>query len=138
MFGTSVSGSASSAFLGLFNKLYPGQKSAGPLANANYAYDAVISLALADEYAKTTDGTTVAHDMTKVTDPPGTACFTFGSCLKLLKAGKKINYEGASGGLDYNKYNNTFGPYGAFQSTTTGLEKQISVMTASALAAATP
>jgi ABC-type branched-subunit amino acid transport system substrate-binding protein len=138
VFGTSVSGSASSAFLGLFNKLYPGQKSAGPLANANYAYDAVISLALADEYAKTTDGTTVAHDMTKVTDPPGTACFTFGSCLKLLKAGKKINYEGASGGLDYNKYNNTFGPYGAFQSTTTGLEKQISVMTASALAAATP
>jgi len=125
VFGTSVSGSASSAFLGLFNKLYPGQKSAGPLANANYAYDA-------------TDGTTVAHDMTKVTDPPGTACFTFGSCLKLLKAGKKINYEGASGGLDYNKYNNTFGPYGAFQSTTTGLEKQISVMTASALAAATP
>jgi ABC-type branched-subunit amino acid transport system substrate-binding protein len=138
VFGTSVSGSAGSAFLGLFNKLYPSQKSAGPLANANYAYDAVISLALADEYAKTTDGTTVAHDMTKVTDPPGTACFTFGSCLKLLKAGKKINYEGASGGLDYNKYNNTFGPYGAFQSTTAGLEKQISVMTASALAAATP
>ena len=138
VFGTSVSGSASSAFLGLFNKLYPSQKSAGPLANANYAYDAVISLALADEYAKTTDGTTVARDMSKVTDPPGTACFTYASCLRLLKAGKKINYEGASGSLDYNKYNNTFGPYGAFQSTTTGLEKQISVMTASALAAATP
>jgi ABC-type branched-subunit amino acid transport system substrate-binding protein len=138
VFGTSVSGLASSAFLGLFNKLYPSQKSAGPLANANYAYDAVISLALADQYAKTTDGTTVARDMSKVTDPPGTACFTYASCLRLLKAGKKINYEGASGSLDYNKYNNTFGPYGAFQSTTTGLEKQISVMTASALAAATP
>ena len=138
IYGTSISGLATSAFTGLFNKLYPSQKSAGPLANANYAYDAVISLALADQYAKTTNGTTVAQDMTKVTNPPGTACYTYSSCLKLLKAGTKINYEGASGSLDYNKYNNTFGPYGAFQSTTAGVETQISVMTASALAAATP
>ena len=138
VFGTSVTGTASSAFLSLFNKLYPSQKSVGPLANANYAYDAVISLALADTYAKTTKGTTVAHDMTKVTNPPGTMCFTYASCVRLLKAGTKINYQGASGGLDYNKYNNTFGPYGAFQSTLTGVEKQISVMTASQLAAATP
>jgi ABC-type branched-subunit amino acid transport system substrate-binding protein len=138
VYGTSVTGTASAAFLNLFGKLNPSQKSAGPLANSNYAYDAVISLALADDYAKTTDGATVAPDMTKVTNPPGTACFTYGSCLHLLKAGKKINYEGASGALDYNKYNNTFGPYGAFQSSTAGLEKQVSVMTASALAAATP
>ena len=138
IYGTSISGLATSAFTGLFNKLYPSQKTTGPLANANYAYDAVISLALADQYAKTTNGTTVAHDMAKVTNPPGTACYTYSSCLKLLKAGTKINYEGASGSLDYNKYNNTFGPYGAFQSTTAGVETQISVMTASALAAATP
>jgi ABC-type branched-subunit amino acid transport system substrate-binding protein len=138
IYGTSISGQATTAFTDQFNKLYPSQKSAGPLANANYAYDAVISLALADQYAKTTNGTTVAHDMVKVTNPPGTACYTYSSCLTLLKAGKKINYEGASGSLDYNKYNNTFGPYGAFQSTTAGVETQISVMTASALAAATP
>jgi ABC-type branched-subunit amino acid transport system substrate-binding protein len=138
VFGTSVTGAASSAFLSLFDKLYPSQKSAGPLANANYAYDAVISIALADDYAKTTNGTTVAHDMTKVTNPPGTACYTYASCLTLLNAGKKINYEGASGSLDYNQYNNTFGPYGAFQSTAAGVEQQVYVMTASALAAATP
>jgi ABC-type branched-subunit amino acid transport system substrate-binding protein len=138
VFGTSITGAASTAFLSGFNKLYPSQKSAGPLANANYAYDAVISLALADAYAKTTNGTTVARDMTKVTNPPGTACFTYATCLRLLKAGTKINYEGASGSLDYNKYNNTFGPYGAFQATTSGLEKLIAVMSASTLAAATP
>ncbi len=138
VFGTSITGAANSAFLGLFNKLYPSQKSVGPLANANYAYDAVISLALADDYAKTTKGMTVAHDMTKVTNPPGTACYTYSSCLRLIKAGTKVNYEGASGGLDYNKYNNTFGPYGAFQSTPAGVEKQVYVMTATALAAATP
>jgi ABC-type branched-subunit amino acid transport system substrate-binding protein len=138
VYGTSVSGQASSAFLQLFNKLYPSQTSAGPLANANYAYDSVISLALADEYAKTTDGTSVAHDMTKVTDPPGTACFTFSSCLKLLKAGTKINYEGASGSLDFNHFNNTFGSYGAFQASPAGIEQQVTVMTAAALAKATP
>jgi ABC-type branched-subunit amino acid transport system substrate-binding protein len=138
VFGTSVTGAASSAFLGRFNKLYPSQKSAGPLANANYAYDAVISLALADDYAKTTSGTTAARDMTKVTDPPGTACYTYAQCLRLIKAGTKINYEGASGSLDYNAYHNTFGPYGAFQASPSGIEQQISVMSASQLAAATP
>ncbi len=138
VFGTSITGTANSAFLGLFDKLYPSQKAAGPLANANYAYDAVISLALADDYAKTTSGTTVAHDMTKVTNPPGTPCYTYASCLTLLKAGKKINYQGASGNLDYNQFNNTFGPYGAFQSTPTGIEKLVYVMSATALAAATP
>src|SRR6266567_1387792 len=138
VYGTSITGAANTAFINLFNQLFPGQKAAGPLANANYAYDAVISLALADDYAKTTGGVTVAKDMPLVTNPPGTACFTYSTCLALLKAGKKINYEGASGDLDYNKYNNTFGPYGAFQATAAGLEQQVTVMSASALAAATP
>jgi ABC-type branched-subunit amino acid transport system substrate-binding protein len=138
VFGTSVTGAANTAFINLFNKLYPSQKAAGPLANANYAYDAVISLALADDYAKTTNGATVAKDMTKVTNPPGTPCYTYKACLALINAGKKINYEGASGDLDYNQYNNTFGPYGAFQVSSTGLEQQVYVMSATALAAATP
>jgi branched-chain amino acid transport system substrate-binding protein len=138
VYGTSVTGQAATAFTTQFNKLYPSQQTAGPLANANYAYDAVISLALAEDYAKSTDGTTVAHDMTKVTNPPGTMCYTYASCDALLKAGKKINYEGASGDLDYNSYNNTFGPYGAFVATATGTENQVSVMSAQALAAATP
>ena len=138
VYGTSVTGAANTAFINLFNQIYPSQKAAGPLANANYAYDAVISLALADDYAKTTSGATVARDMAKVTDPPGTACYTYSSCLRLLKAGTKINYEGASGNLDYNKYNNTFGPYGAFQASTAGIEQQVYVMSADALAAATP
>jgi branched-chain amino acid transport system substrate-binding protein len=138
VYGTSVTGAANSAFITLFNKLFPSQKAAGPLANANYAYDSVISLALANDYAKSTDGTTVAHDMTKVTNPPGTACYTYASCQSLIKAGTKINYEGASGSLDYNSYNNTFGPYGAFQATASGVEQQVYVMSAPVLAAATP
>jgi ABC-type branched-subunit amino acid transport system substrate-binding protein len=138
VYGTSVTGAANTAFINLFNTMFPSQKTAGPLANANYAYDSVISLALADDYAKTTDGATVAPDMTKVTNPPGTACYTYATCLALIKAGTKINYEGASGDLDYNKYNNTFGPYGAFEATASGTEQQMYVMSAAALAVATP
>lgn len=135
VYGTSVTGQGNDEFLRIFKGLNAG---AQPMANANYAYDAVISLALAETFAKTTDGTVVAKDMTQVTNPPGTACYTFSSCVTLLKAGTKINYEGASGSLDYNKYNNTFGPYGAFMSDLQGNEQQVSTMSAADLAAATP
>ena len=93
---------------------------------------------MAETYAKTTDGPTVAKDMTQVTNPPGTACSTYTACLALLKAGTKINYEGASGSLDYNQYKNTFGPYGAFSSDAKGNEQQVANLSAAALAAATP
>jgi len=139
VYGTSVTGQANDAFIAVFNAMFPADKAAGPLANANYAYDAVISAALAQDYAKSTDGTTVAADMTKVTNPSGTACYTYASCLTLLKAGTKINYEGASGSIDYNQYNNVFGPYGAFQAdAVTGVETQVQVMSAADLATATP
>ncbi|HET9075994.1 MAG TPA: ABC transporter substrate-binding protein [Acidimicrobiales bacterium] len=135
VYGTSVTGAGNTEFMNLFTKQNPGQQ---PLANANYAYDAVISLALADDYAKTFNGHTVAKDMKQVTNPPGTACATYASCLALLKKGTKINYEGASGSLDYNQYNNTFGPYGAFVVDAQGNEQQMGVMSASQLAKATP
>lgn len=139
VYGSSVTGQANDALLAAFGTMFPADKAAGPLANANYAYDAVISLALAQNYAKSTDGTAVAAAMTKITNPPGTACYTYAICLSALKAGTKINYEGASGSLDYNSYNNTFGPYGAFQvDATSGNENQVMVMNSADLAAATP
>ena len=58
--------------------------------------------------------------------------------VALIKAGTKINYEGASGDLDYNTYNNTFGPYGAFKATPAGVEQQVGVMSAQQLATVTP
>ena len=117
-----------------FKKLFPSQAAAGPLSGSNYAYDAVITLALADTYAKTLNGTTAAKDMTKVTNPPGTMCYSYGTCLALLKAGTKINYEGASGSIDYNAYHNTFGPYAPFiANASTGNEVQGTPMSAKVL-----
>ena len=48
--------------------------------------------------------------MKMVANPPGTPCYTYPTCLSLLKAGKKIDCEGVSGNLDRNQHNNTFGP----------------------------
>jgi branched-chain amino acid transport system substrate-binding protein len=76
--------------------------------------------------------------MSAVTNPPGTQCYTYKDCLSLLNAGKKINYDGASGDLNYNQYNNVFGPYGAFQANLSGQEQQVMLLSAPDLAAATP
>lgn len=136
VYGTSVTGQATDAFNQFFVAQF-GSKTQ-PLANANYAYDAVISLALAIDKANSTTGTAVNAAMTSVTNPPGTQCYTYKDCLSLLKAGTKINYEGASGDINYNKYQNVFGPYGAFQVSLSGQEQQVMLLSAPDLAAATP
>ena len=123
--GTSVSGAANNVFMAGFKKLFPSKTAAGPLSGANYAYDAVISLALADTYAKTFKGAVVAKDMVKVTNAPGKACYSYSTCVALLKKHVKINYEGASGSIDYNAFHNTFGPYAPFvANASTGNEVQ--------------
>jgi branched-chain amino acid transport system substrate-binding protein len=137
IYGTSVSGAAADEFNKDFTAMFGSTQQ--PLANANYAYDSVISQALAIVKANSINGSDINNAMKSVTNPPGTQCYTYASCLSLLKAGTKINYEGASGPLDYNQYNNTFGPYGAFQQDpASGQQQQIQTMSAAELAAATP
>jgi branched-chain amino acid transport system substrate-binding protein len=136
IYGTSVAGPAADAFNHAFGQTFG--SGVQPLANANYAYDAVISLALAMDRAGTTDGPSVVKMMKEVTNPPGTACYAYAACLGLLHGGKKINYEGATGDLNYDRYHNVFGPYGAFRATLSGDEEQVGTLSASELAAATP
>jgi hypothetical protein len=89
--------------------------------------------------ARTTDGPAVIADMKTVTNPPGTPCDTYKACLAGIKAGTKIKMDGSSGDLIYNAFNNVFGPYGAFQAdASTGAEAQVALLSASALATATP
>ena len=136
VYGTSVGGQAADEFNRIFAVMFPGPNP--PQANANYAYDAVISQALAVVKANSIAGPDINSAMTQVTNPPGTACYTYKTCLDLLKAGTKIDYQGASGDLNYNKYNNVFGPYGAFQQTLAGQQQSVQTMTAAQLGAATP
>jgi ABC-type branched-subunit amino acid transport system substrate-binding protein len=137
VYGTNATGAAADNFA----KAFAAQNgpTAQPIAGANYAYDAVISLALAMDKAGTTDGPAVIADMKVVTNPPGTPCDDYSTCLAAVKAGTKIKMDGSSGDLIYNSFQNVFGPYGAFQAdATTGAEAQVQLLSAKDLAAATP
>jgi ABC-type branched-subunit amino acid transport system substrate-binding protein len=137
VYGTSVSGDAADEF----NKDFAAQFGANqqPLANANYAYDSVISQALAIDKANSIAGSDINAALGTVSNPPGTQCYTYAKCLALIKAGTKINYEGASGPLDYNQYHNVFGPYAAFGTdAASGQQNPTQTLSAADLAAATP
>lgn len=137
VFGTNATGAAADNFAAAFAA--QNGANAQPIAGANYAYDAVLSLALAMDKAGTTDGPAVIADMKAVTNPPGTPCDTYKACYQGIKAGTRIKMDGASGDLIFNAYNNVFGPYGAFQAdASTGAENQIALLSAAALATATP
>jgi branched-chain amino acid transport system substrate-binding protein len=71
-------------------------------------YDSIVIASLAMTAAHSTNPKVWTKDVVKVSDPPGIACSTYASCVRLLKKHKKINYQGASGNDDFNKYHNVF------------------------------
>ncbi len=71
-------------------------------------YDSVVISSLAMTEAGSTDPKVWVKDVIKVSDPPGVQCYTYATCVQLIKAHKKINYQGASGNDDFNQYHNVF------------------------------
>ena len=71
-------------------------------------YDSIIIASLAMTMAKSIDPKVWVKDVTKVTGPTGLSCGRYAQCLAYLKEGKKIQYNGASGNDDFNKYHNVF------------------------------
>ncbi|HEY0294444.1 MAG TPA: ABC transporter substrate-binding protein [Bordetella sp.] len=68
------------------------------------AYDMMVTFALAAEAAA--DKSPVADAMRAVANPPGTPVYDVTQGLKLLRSGQKINYEGASGPIDFDDQGN--------------------------------
>jgi ABC-type branched-subunit amino acid transport system substrate-binding protein len=91
-----------------------------PIPAANYAYDGANILALAIDEAKSTNGLAIQKAIKVISNPPGVACSTYATCYSLLKAGKQINYQGASGTMDFNDHNNTYGPFDVVASNSAG------------------
>lgn len=65
------------------------------------AYDQLVLLALAIEAAKSTDGTALNEAIRKVSGPEGTKVTSFAEGIEALRKGEQINYEGASGPIDF-------------------------------------
>jgi branched-chain amino acid transport system substrate-binding protein len=121
----------------VFNTWYAKTFTHAPLANASYAYDGVMDLAIAIEKAGTTDGAAVVQALPVVSNPPGQTVSSWADAVAGIKAGTKINYDGASGPMDFNQYHNVFGPFDAIQYDSTGTPSTVQTFTAAQLQAAT-
>jgi branched-chain amino acid transport system substrate-binding protein len=84
------------AFPALFKAAYP---SVDPIYSAQ-AYDCTNIIALAAEEAKSNNPVDYVKHMDDVT-VGGTLCTTYAQCKTLVDAGTDINYDGASGPLDF-------------------------------------
>jgi hypothetical protein len=60
-------------------------------------YDLYVQTALAVEMGGSYKASAWAPAMFKVGDPPGDICYTYADCLKLIREGKDIDYEGVTG-----------------------------------------
>ncbi len=88
-----------------------------PLGGSAFAYDCVIDFALAITKAQSFDDNVWAKQIINVSNPPGTSVNDYKSAVADIKAGMKINYEGASGPMDFNQYHNVSGAWDIVQAT---------------------
>jgi branched-chain amino acid transport system substrate-binding protein len=111
-----------------FTQCYAQGNGAGqPVANSPYAYDGVVVMALAMDMAGTTDSAAVIADLAKVStpDPSATTVTSYADGLAALKAGKRINYDGAGTPMDFDQYHNVFGPFDVVQWSTSAQQFQV-------------
>lgn len=120
-----------------FASLYAAVKGGEPLSGANFAYDGLVVEALAMDAAHSIDPSVWVNYIKQVANGPGQVVTSYADGLAALKSGKKINYDGASGPMDYNQYNNVFGPFTAVQLQSDGSYKTVATLSATDLAAAT-
>ena len=100
-----------------FNEFYKAEF--GPIPNLPYitnSYDAAAVIGLA-AYAAHVKGQkltskNIRNNLRVVSNPPGEVIFPgeFKKAFNLLKQGKKINYEGAAGSVDFDRYGDVITP----------------------------
>jgi ABC-type branched-subunit amino acid transport system substrate-binding protein len=130
--GSSQSGAGGDAFM-KYNQLVNGH---APLASANFAYDGVVLLALAMQKAGSTSPDAIVGAMTQISNPPGDVVGNYKDGLAALTAGKKINYEGASGPMDFDQYHNVSGPWDVVKAQPDGSVQILVTLSAADVAAA--
>lgn len=94
-----------------FSKLWESKKGAPPAPYTPHAWDATALLVLAAQAAKQNTGVGIASKIREVSNSPGTEVSDVCEALKLLKDGKKINYQGASGKVDIDQNGDVVGVY---------------------------
>jgi neutral amino acid transport system substrate-binding protein len=97
--------------LDALKKLWKEKKGGSPGEFAPQSWDATALLVLAAQAAKENTGVGIASKIREVADAPGTEVTDVCEGLKLLKEGKDINYQGASGNVDVDANGDVVGVY---------------------------
>jgi branched-chain amino acid transport system substrate-binding protein/neutral amino acid transport system substrate-binding protein len=91
-------------------------------------WDAAALLVLAAEAAKATTGVAIRDYLREVANPPGRVVTDVCKGLSLLRQGKSINYQGASGTVDFNGDGDVTGLYEIWQIQADGDIKMIKTL----------
>ncbi len=89
---------------GPFDAEYLAEYGEEPKAYCANAYDAVVLLALAAEKAGSLDGAMIRDALRDVANPPGEEVSDVVTALSLIREGKEINYQGASGEITFDEH----------------------------------
>lgn len=100
-------------------------------------YDGVMVVALAMNAAHSTDPAVFNKFIPQVANPgPGkTVVYTYPQGVAALKAGKKIQYYGATGLIDFNAYHNSFGNQEAVAGSGSSQPRELGTITAAQIQA---
>lgn len=72
-----------------------------PTIFSAHFYDCLMTLVLAAQVAGSADPSVYVEEVVGVTGPPGETCALIEDCFAILEAGGEIDYDGASGPLDF-------------------------------------
>jgi neutral amino acid transport system substrate-binding protein len=103
----SSGGAAYQAFREKYMKQY-GQE---PALYCSNSYDAMAIVALAAEEARNATGVAIRDHIRSVSNPPGIEVSDLAQALSLVREGKDINYQGASGGITFDDNGDVNGDY---------------------------
>ncbi len=84
-----------------FNDAYIAKYGTETTTFTSNTYDAAAVIALAIEKAGSADGTAIRDNIRAVANPPGVEVTDIGEGLRLIREGTDINYQGASGDVNF-------------------------------------
>jgi neutral amino acid transport system substrate-binding protein len=106
--------------LDTFTKAFQ-EKTNTPLgAYVPHSYDAAALIAIAAEAAKSGRGEAIAAQLRTVANPPGEEVSDVCQALALVREGKEVNYQGASGNVDLDEFGDVRGSYDVWTFTDAG------------------
>jgi branched-chain amino acid transport system substrate-binding protein len=100
-----------------FTDVYQKVNGHQPISASSYAYDCVIDFALAMTKAGTSDPKVWVNSIKEVSNPPGQKIGEYKAAVAAIKAGTKIDYQGASGPMDFDQFHNVSGAWDVVQAT---------------------